>query len=95
MESVRELPLSDFGLETVEQAATRRGQSPATVRKLVADGVIPAVVIGTGRSARYLVRPGDVDKVPVRGKGAPKGNENAKKPAKKPPARKPKGKSKK
>ncbi len=95
---MREIPLSEVGLETTEQAAARRGQSGATVRKLVADGVIPAVVIGTGRTARYLVRPADVDAVPIRVRGAPGGNANAKKeeapkPAKKPTAR-PKGKKK-
>jgi hypothetical protein len=78
---LRELLLSDFGLETTEQAAARRGQSPATLRALVAKGAIPAVVVGSGRSARYLVRPADVDAVPVRGKGAP--------PKPKPPAPKP------
>lgn len=77
--SVREIPLSEVGLETTEQAAARRGQSAATVRKLVADGLVPAVVVGTGRSARYLVRPADVDLIPLRGKGAPVGNGNAKK----------------
>jgi len=77
--NVQELKLSDFGLETTEQAAERRGQSQQTIRNLVASGEIPAVVIGAGRSARYLVRPEDVDKVPVRGKGAPGGNSNAKK----------------
>ena len=35
--SVRELKLSKFGLETTDQAATRRGQSQAHVRKLVAE----------------------------------------------------------
>ncbi|MDY3555283.1 helix-turn-helix domain-containing protein [Gemmata sp. JC717] len=79
MSNVREIPLSEVGLETTEQAATRRGQSPATVRKLVADGLVPAVVVGAGRAARYLVRPCDVDAVPIRGKGAPGGNANAKK----------------
>jgi hypothetical protein len=83
---VRELKLSEFGLETVEDAAGRRNQHPTTIRKLVADGAIPAVVIGTGRSARYLVRPKDVDAVPVRKPGAPVDNANA---VKKKPGRKP------
>lgn len=93
---MRELKLSDFGLETTEQAAARRGQNGATVRKLVADGVIPAVVIGAGRTARYLVRPADVDAVPVRTRGAPAGNANAKKGKAGGPKRavkKPKGKT--
>lgn len=76
---VREIPLSEVGLETVEQAAARRGQAPATVRRLVAVGQIPAVIVGSGRSARYLVRPADVDAVPVRGAGALPGNQSAKK----------------
>lgn len=87
---MRELKLSDFGLETTEQAAERRGQHPATVRKLVADGAIPAVVVGTGRSARYLVRPADVDAVPVRGRGQPP---KAGEPD--PPAKRPRGRPKK
>lgn len=77
MNSVRELSISEFGLETTEQAAARRGQHPATLRQLVADGTIPAVVLGAGRTRRYLVRPADVDAVPVRGRGAPAKNANA------------------
>jgi hypothetical protein len=90
--SVRELKLADFGLETTEQAATRRGQSGAHVRKLVADGLVPAVVIGEGRSARYLVRPEDVDAVPVRARGAQPGSRNA---AKEKPEKKGRGKARK
>lgn len=66
-----ELKLSDFGLETTEEAAARREQTAQTVRKLVATGRVPAVVIGSGRSAKYLVRPADVDAVPVLPKGRP------------------------
>lgn len=72
-----ELSLAEFGLETTDQAALRRGQHQATVRKWVADGRIPAVVIGSGRTARYLVRIADVDAIPVRTRGAPEGNANA------------------
>lgn len=86
---VRELKLSDFGLETTDEAATRRGQSQAHVRRLVADGEIPAVVIGVGRSARYLVRPTDVDAVPVRSRGAQPGSQNAAKSPTEKPAEKP------
>ena len=76
---VRELSLADFGLETTEQAAARRGQSGPTVRRWVAKGYIPAVVVGTGRTTRYLVRIADVDAVPVREPGAPPGNQFARK----------------
>lgn len=83
------LDLANFGLETTEQAATRRGQHPATVRKWVADGILPAVPIGKGRTTRYLVEPAVVDAIPIRERGAPKKNANAKKPTA-PKKRKPK-----
>ena len=78
MGTVRELPLSEFGLETVENAASRRNQHPTTLRKLVAVGVMPAVVVGAGRSARYLLRPADVDALPVKTPGRPTGTKDSK-----------------
>lgn len=84
MSKVRELDLADFGLETVERAAARRGQNRATVRLWVAKGLLPAVVLGAGRTARYLVRPADVDAVPLRGKGRPPKGEGEGEPAPKP-----------
>ena len=76
---VREFPLSECGLETTEQAATRRGQHPATVRNWVNKGKIAAAVIGAGRTARYLVRIADVDAIPILEPGAPEGNQFARK----------------
>lgn len=82
---MREFLLSTVGLETTEQAATRRGQHPATVRNWVATGKLAAAVIGRGRTARYLVRIADVNAVPIREAGAPEGNQFARKePAPKP-----------
>ncbi len=71
------IPLSEFGLATVAEAAVRRECDPSTVRRWVHTGLVPAVAIGSGRSAVYLVRLADVDSVEVRPVGAPVGNQNA------------------
>ena len=60
---VRAIALDTLGLETVARAASRRGQHPTTVRRWVASGLLPAVVVGRGRSAVYLVRVADVDAI--------------------------------
>ncbi len=85
MEKVREIPLSEVGLETCEAAAGRRKCDPATVRRWVNMGWVPAVVVGSGRSRVYLVRSADVDAFtpPKRGR-----QPAAKKPAEKRRAKK-------
>lgn len=82
--SVREITLADLGLETCGRAAARRGCDPATVRRWVSLGWIPAAVVGSGRTAVYLVRVSDVDRFtppPVFGRAAG-GKSAPKKPAK-------------
>jgi excisionase family DNA binding protein len=71
------IPLSDFGLEDTETAAKRLGVDPSTVRRWVRRGELPTVPIGTGRSAKYLVRIADVDTFQPNPVGAPEGNQNA------------------
>lgn len=61
---VDEIPLSSFGLETVPQVSARKGKgwSPKTVQNWVNAGLLPAVVLGTGRGSMFLVRTVDADK---------------------------------
>jgi hypothetical protein len=74
---MRELSLSEFGLERVADACARKGWAAKTVQNWIGKGLLPAVVLGTGRGATYLVRIEDVDafEPPPRGrppKQAPK-----------------------
>lgn len=89
----RLVSLAKYGLETIEEAAKRKGVAATTVRRWVQLGHLPAVPIGSGRSMKYLVAIVDVDSFEPNPVGAPEGNQNAaKKPAKK--GRKRKGESK-
>jgi hypothetical protein len=88
---VREIPLAEFGLVTVAEACAARGWAAKTVQNWINAGLLPAVVIGAGRSARFLLRRADVDGFAPPKKGPKPGNRNARK---KPPAnggRRPKG----
>lgn len=76
---MNELCLSEFGLETVEDAARRRNRSVEAVRVWIRSGAIPVLIVGAGRSARFLVRVRDVDGYQPAPRGAPTGNANAKK----------------
>lgn len=58
---MREIPLSEFGLESVPDVCVRKGWAAKTVQNWINGGLIPAVVIGAGRSARFLLRTTDVD----------------------------------
>lgn len=58
--SVIRIPPAEFGLLTVEEAAEIRGVDVRTVQRWIAAGSIPAVVIGSGKRAAYLVREKDV-----------------------------------
>lgn len=71
------LKLSEFGLMTVEEAATVRGCDPSTVRRWASRGEIPVLQVGTGRSAKFLLRKSDVDGFSPKPVGAPAGNANA------------------
>ena len=57
---VSEIPLSEFGLLTVDGAAALRGWRVRTVQKWIADGLLPAVCAGKGRRGVYLLREKDV-----------------------------------
>jgi hypothetical protein len=58
---VRELSLAEFGLELVSEACARKGWAAKTVQNWIRAGLLPAVVLGTGRGATFLVRIKDVD----------------------------------
>lgn len=74
---MREIPLSEFGLATVAEVCARKGWAPKTVQNWIRSGLLAAAVVGSGRSAKYLLRLADVeDLVPPR-RGAPPGNRNA------------------
>lgn len=89
----RLVPLSKFGLETIESAANRKGVAATTMRRRVQLGQIEAIAIGSGRSMKYLVVIASVDAFAPAPVGAPEGNQNAaRKPARR--GRKPKGESK-
>lgn len=82
---MREIPLSEFGLVTVADVCAARGWASKTVQNWIRAELLPVVVIGSGRSAKFLLRESDVKAFvpPARGRPA------AKKPAaKKPAARK-------
>jgi hypothetical protein len=57
---MRLLPLSDFGLETVQEVSQRKGWSPKTIQNWIAAELLPAVMVGSGRST-FLLRTIDVD----------------------------------
>lgn len=68
---MRELPLSDFGLETISGACARKGWVVATAQKWVQRGLLPVVVVGSGRSAKHLLRVADVDAFVPPSRGRP------------------------
>jgi hypothetical protein len=99
MGELRTIPLSEFGLLTVEGAAARRGWAVPTVQRWIQRGLLPVVVVGDGRNRKHLLREVDVDAFSPPPMGAPKGNRNAAArtpgppaPAKKSAGKKPKGK---
>jgi excisionase family DNA binding protein len=83
MGEIREIPLSDVGLMSVETAAQLKGCDPSTVRRWAARGEIPVIVVGTGRSRKFLLRKTDVDGFTPKPPGSPKGSRNAAKKPKK------------
>jgi excisionase family DNA binding protein len=73
--AVAEIPRIDAGWLTTAEAAERRGWSLSAVQKWVAEGLLPAMLVGSGRNrTSYLLRVKDVDRFvpPVRGRPWPK-----------------------
>lgn len=54
--AVNEIPHESLGLISVEDAAVEKGVTVRSVQRWVTAGWIPAVVIGTGKRASYLLR---------------------------------------
>jgi hypothetical protein len=82
--------LADVGLETVAEAAARRGWAPKTVQNWIARGLLAACPVGPGRGV-YLLRVADVDALvpPERedGRGRPLAVRKKRKPRTKPAPR--------
>lgn len=85
---VQEIPLGDFGLETVSQACARKGWAAKSVQNWIRAGLIPAVAVGGGRgSGTFLLRTKDVDAFAPPPRGRPP--KVAREPAPAAPAKKP------
>jgi hypothetical protein len=68
---MQEIPLSTYGLETVAEVCQRKKWSAKTVQNWVNAGLLPAVVIGAGRSAKFLLRTEDVNSFTPPPRGRP------------------------
>jgi excisionase family DNA binding protein len=77
---VNEISMSEFGLVTVEEAASFHECEPRTVQKWIKDGLIPVLRAGPGQRCVYLLREKDVKAFTAPPMGRPK--------KEKPPARK-------
>lgn len=92
---VREIPLGDFGLETVAQACARKGWAAKSVQNWIRAGLIPAVAVGGGRgSGTFLLRTRDVDTFAPPPRGRPKLQQEPESRSPKKPAAKPRAKRK-
>lgn len=80
---IQELFLSDFGLATVPEVCEWKGWAAKTVQNWVHAGLLPAVVLGTGRGSTFLVRRKDVEGFTPPPRGRPKAEEKPKGRAKK------------
>ena len=82
---MREIPLSVFGLESVPDVSARKGDgwSVRAVQNWIAAGLLPVVVVGVGRSAKFLLRTRDVDAFSPPGRGRKAVVKPARKPARK------------
>jgi hypothetical protein len=74
---MREIPLSDVGLISVDDAAARRKVNERTIRLWIQAGLLPVIVVGAGKRATYLLRAADVTAFTAPRRGAPPGNRNA------------------
>ena len=66
-----EVPLSEFGLLTIVEAAALKGCTPRSVQNWIAAGRLPAVVVGTGPKRIFLVRAKDVKRFEQPSRGRP------------------------
>ena len=76
---ISEIPRSEYGLETVHEAATRRRLKVRSVQNWIAAGLLPVVCAGTSRRRVYLLRIKDVDAFKPRPRGRPPAEKKPKK----------------
>jgi excisionase family DNA binding protein len=69
-----EIPLSELGLMTVAEACAAKGWSARAVQKWVQSGLLPAAVVGPGRTT-FLLRKADVEKFVPPPRGRPRASE--------------------
>jgi len=69
--SLKTIPLKEFGLVEVADAAAMHGRSVRSVQNWIVAGQIPAVVVGQGKSVVYLLRLADVKKFTPPARGRP------------------------
>jgi predicted site-specific integrase-resolvase len=69
------IPLSDFGLMTVAEAAAHRGITPRAVLNWINAGLLPVTVAGTGLKRVYLIPTHEVKRLesPKKGRRPAKG----------------------
>lgn len=86
---ISEIPRSEYGLETVAEAANRRRWAVRSVQNWIMAGLLRVVCAAEGRRGVYLLRIKDVDAFTPPLRGRPPVKESAKgKPARKPKAKK-------
>lgn len=74
------IPLeSAKGLLTVAEAATARKVSPRAVQRWISSGQLRAVEMVVGGRSLYFVQRSDLDKFVPKPRGAPAGNQHARK----------------
>ena len=83
---VDEIPLSEFGLTTVEDAAVSKGWGVRAVQNWINAGLLRAVRAGSGQRCVFLLRVKDVGAFTPPPRGRPKAESEPKKArGKKPP----------
>ena len=68
---VVEIPLKRMGLLTIQEVAAMHGRGVRVVQRWIADGRIPAVVVGSGNRTVFLVRVEDAKKFTAPPNGRP------------------------
>jgi len=77
--AVDEVPLSEFGLVSVEDFAKKCKRDVRAVQRWIADGAIPAVVVGSGNRTTFLLRKSDVQRFTPPPRGRPRLEERSRK----------------